>query len=856
MLASVFHISLVGSTATLLATLAAAQSFPGETFRVSPGDIVREFAPGDFDGDGDADLAISIDEPGVHVRWSDQGRYDTETVLSTGVDPTYDVAAADFDHDGDIDLAAITLNHVLVWRGDGAGNFAPLPSIPNLSGKLLAIGDFNGDGHPDIVAQYGGVARIYGGTGAGGFNLLSISPGNSTLLALAVADWNSDGRDDLAIGLGSTSPSVRCYLLGPGATFGSSIDISLGGAVTAVAAVDADGDGDRDLACAVINPSAPFAVCLGNGAGAFGAPKTTLANGTPRELCLADLDGDGRDELATTDAESQVTTLLQPIGDGLYAASTVLPGAEECREPMFADADGNGTLDLIACSSLNDRIVVTRNLGLGSFDIASLITGLWHFGAVAAGDLDGDGLDELVIGSSSLVVIRPTASGGLIGPKRYPPALSGQAIALTDVDEDGHLDALLARSGPEVLYLHGDGNAGFDTTFTIPTGGSAGDDLLVADFDGDSHQDFAILVTSGLGTAVELFLGDGAGGFTPGTVIVLSEFPTCFAAGDLDGDGDVDLAVGVSFTVAPSRAVWFANEGTGAFAAGIDLPGNGSLVRDVAIGNLDGDAHQDLLVATNGGGLEIFWGDAAATFAASNALVVSGTPLTMRIGDLDGDGIDDVAWHTQFSAEVGTLLGNAARTLGPASAFAAPQQTLGGVALGRFDGDGALDLAVTGSNVDGGLAVLHQTTPAGSTAIYCPAKQNSLACLPYVGWTGVPSASAGSGFVLSAHDVLSQKPGLFLYTTSGTKSMPFQGGTLCINAPIRRTPVQSSGGNPPPTDCSGSYSIDFNAHVALGLDPKLVAGSCVAGQFWSRDPGFAAPNNVGLTPGIRFVLQP
>ena len=58
---------------------------------------------------------------------------------------------------------------------------------------------------------------------------------------------------------------------------------------------------------------------------------------------------------------------------------------------------------------------------------------------------------------------------------------------------------------------------------------------------------------------------------------------------------------------------------------------------------------------------------------------------------------------------------------------------------------------------------------------------------------------------------------------------------LCINPPIRRTSVQLFGGNPPPNDCSGSYSFDFNAYAQSGGEPNLTTGTTVYSQFWSRD---------------------
>jgi hypothetical protein len=71
--------------------------------------------------------------------------------------------------------------------------------------------------------------------------------------------------------------------------------------------------------------------------------------------------------------------------------------------------------------------------------------------------------------------------------------------------------------------------------------------------------------------------------------------------------------------------------------------------------------------------------------------------------------------------------------------------------------------------------------------------------------------------------------------------------------PTIRTPIQSSGGSAlPANDCSGAYSLAFNAYIQSGVDPLLVAGQEVDGQFWSRDA--ASASTTGLTNAIRFVI--
>jgi CHRD domain-containing protein len=145
---------------------------------------------------------------------------------------------------------------------------------------------------------------------------------------------------------------------------------------------------------------------------------------------------------------------------------------------------------------------------------------------------------------------------------------------------------------------------------------------------------------------------------------------------------------------------------------------------------------------------------------------------------------------------------------------------------------------------------------------YCTAKMNSLGCLPAIGSTGTPSATAGSGFTVRGTNVRNNKPGLLFYGVNGGQAVPFTGGTLCIATPIKRTPGVNSGGTPAPAnDCTGVYAFDMNC-FAVGscggspLAALTVAGTVVCCQYWGRDPGFAAPNNTTLTDALEYAIGP
>ncbi len=152
--------------------------------------------------------------------------------------------------------------------------------------------------------------------------------------------------------------------------------------------------------------------------------------------------------------------------------------------------------------------------------------------------------------------------------------------------------------------------------------------------------------------------------------------------------------------------------------------------------------------------------------------------------------------------------------------------------------------------------LVHDCGPLALPVVYCIAKTNSLGCAGAIGFTGTPSATAGSGFRVDATNVFSHKSGLLFYGLRGSTLIPFQGGWLCVRPPLRRTPVQSSGGllPPPSRDCTGVFSIDFNAWIASGADPTLVTGREVWAQYWSRDPGFPPPEGSNLTDALAFAI--
>jgi subtilisin-like proprotein convertase family protein len=215
----------------------------------------------------------------------------------------------------------------------------------------------------------------------------------------------------------------------------------------------------------------------------------------------------------------------------------------------------------------------------------------------------------------------------------------------------------------------------------------------------------------------------------------------------------------------------------------------------------------------------------------------------------DGDSTDTVTDHVYTNLVVATPL--------------SPEGSFG--AFYGADPNGTWEISVT-DDLGADVGTLFQwdlvlSTCGAAPTTYCTAKATSNGCVPSIGSTGTPSATAGSGFSVNATQMINNKSCLLFYGSNGQAAIPFQGGTLCVASPIRRTVGTNTGGNPPPNDCSGAPSFDMNLFAVGGAGGSpaaflTVPGTVVNCQWWGRDPGFIAPNNTQLSNGLQYTVGP
>lgn len=156
----------------------------------------------------------------------------------------------------------------------------------------------------------------------------------------------------------------------------------------------------------------------------------------------------------------------------------------------------------------------------------------------------------------------------------------------------------------------------------------------------------------------------------------------------------------------------------------------------------------------------------------------------------------------------------------------------------------------------GGGEIRGQVLPGCSNpGTFCTAKTNSQGCVPVAGSTGVPQLSGPDNLHITSSNVINNKAGV-MYWGLAPRVTPvaFVGGLNCIQAPTIRTPVQNSGGNAPPDDCSGTFDFFFS-HAYMGLT-GLAAGSSAYCQYWYRDPAHPDGTAAGLSDSVCFEVLP
>jgi uncharacterized protein (TIGR03437 family) len=567
------------------------------------------------------------------------------------------------------------LSSVTMLRGNASGGFAaPVTLLSEMASESQALHaielrDLNGDGRLDLLATYranNGRLLVALGNGSGGFGAPTSYALNQFPSDLVVADFNNDGKLDVAAL--NFQPGVLVLLNNGAGGLGTPSTVNLPSGFNSAlrfGASDFNQDGKADLA--VLGGSSEFIVLLGNGTGGFTLQPVSNALFSAQALSLGDFNGDGRNDVLLASVGG--LQLWPGKGDGSFdrPVDYRFPFGNNGTFILAEDFSGDGRKDIVLPSGSAVRYVKAR--GDGRFDLPrnyypGILTGDSAL-TMTTGDYNRDGRPDVyllgVADSSGPVglVVMLSNGGEFAAPRGYPfaPATEGVSdnfgtLASGDLNRDGLSDVAVARGrhSVEVLLGRGRGEFGPARVFTV---GQTPQYPSLRDLDKDGDLDI-VVVNQESGT-LSILLNDERADFQVRsnitTSVASSVNPNTYSLDDFNNDGSPDLLVKGR---TDGLALWL-NDGTGNFreaqtgiAANFQTPW-------FVTGDFNSDSNADVAIVSQSTEFScaaplrqpaLLFGDGRGGFSAPRGLELDEQPLRLFAADLNLDGRTDLLFSS------------------------------------------------------------------------------------------------------------------------------------------------------------------------------------------------------------------
>lgn len=598
------------------------------TYTLGTGSATPRFAVGDLNNDGLPDIVTVtglVGQPVSVLLNNGAGGFNAPIQFGSTLVATT-VAVGDFNNDGFADLAVGTGNNTSgttnIRLGNGTGNFpGGTDTVVTQTSTDLATADFNGDGNLDLAMTNSNcynvlpscAARIMLGNGAGGFGAPTNYEVGSQPFDLEIADYNSDGRPDIAAIAFATTNTVR-ILLNNGAGFAPSQNISWSNAVSSAKIISADFNRDGAVDLAAIR-SDSIAILTGDNTGNFSVSSVPVTS--PFGIAAGDFNLDRKTDLLIGRplAPAGVLNILPGDGAGNFGAAFVMNLSFIPDNLAVFDANLDGKKDLA---------LSTRGNSFAFYNGAS------NYFLRPENDFDADGRTDLS-------VFRPSAGDWFIqrstqGFYAQHWGISTDKPASADYDGDFKTDLAVWRENG-----YGDPTRSYffilqssNNTFRQEQFGSAGDvPTVVGDWDGDGLSDVAVYRP---GAQSYFYFRPSSSGGNSYSAVPWGTSGDQPARGDFDGDGKLDVCV-----FRPSNGVWYVLRSSN----GQPIFQNWGLSGDrVVPADYDGDGRTDFAVFRPSNGVWYVLGSINGTISYRQWGIASDTPVP---ADYNGDGKAETA---------------------------------------------------------------------------------------------------------------------------------------------------------------------------------------------------------------------
>lgn len=358
-----------------------------------------------------------------------------------------------------------------------------------------------------------------------------------------------------------------------------------------------------------------------------------------------------------------------------FAAPVFYHGAVGNTGVVAADFNSDGHLDTAMVSDANGWTSISFGRGDGTFQSPNNLLDPNGPISLATADFNGDGIFDLTVvdQDATLRIYLNDGHGNFGNPNTATLGVQPHGVISADFNGDGSVDIAAVNTGTSGVFGVGQDNGGVSISygngkgaFTAPTqytGVVYPQAVAAADVNNDGALDFVTVNSNDTMTVFLNTKGTGAAAFSfVGAAYATGSLPNDVTAGDLNGDGHVDIAVANSGN-APNTISVLLNKGDGTFDAAVTLPSGVEPWSIVAV-DIDGDKELDLVVADSGqylsddGDLAVFINHGDGTFATVERYAAGKYPHAVAVGDFNGDGKLDAAVADQGDPDgMAVLLG-------------------------------------------------------------------------------------------------------------------------------------------------------------------------------------------------------